>query len=276
MKKTKLRDLRLIAGISVFAMIALSAIFAPFLSSYTPGKMDITQRLLSPNTHHWLGTDLQGIDIWTSLLYGGRISLGITGVTVLVTTSFGSMIGLFSGYFGGWIEQILMRLIDILIAFPGIILTLTVATILPPTYFSLVFTLSLTGWIGSARLVRGEVLSLKEREYILAARALGNHPLKILFHHLFPATFPLLMTQMTTSIAGVLLVESGLSFLGLGPRGSVPTWGQLLGEGRTVIVELPILSIAPGMSIFLIVFSINLIGDSLRDRFNPKQIDRSA
>ncbi len=269
MKLEKFKNIRLMIGLTLLLMIVSGALFASLATPYLPGKMDISQRLLSPSPEHWLGTDLKGIDVWTSLLYGARMSLGISFLTVLITTTLGGWVGLFSGYFGGWPEQLMMRLIDIFMAFPGMILTLTVAALLPPTYFSLIFTISLTGWIGPARLVRGEVLSLKERDYILAAKALGNPPLRILFRHLCPALFPLLMTQITTSIAAVILVESGLSFLGLGPHGMVPTWGQLLSEGRTVIAESPVLAIAPGMSIFIVILSVNLITDALRDQFDP-------
>ncbi len=163
-----------------------------------------------------------------------------------------------------------MRSIDILMAFPGMILSLALTTLLTPTYSSLVIAISMTGWIGPARLIRGEILRLKEREYIIAAQALGATPVALIFRHLLPALFPLIFTQMATSISSVILIESGLSFLGLGPRGNIPTWGQLLSEGRTVIIESPLLAIAPGLAIFIFILSVNLIGDSLRDQFDPK------
>ncbi len=245
--------------------IILAALFAPLLTSFIPGKVDITQRLLPPSPEHWLGTDLKGIDIWTSLLYGARISLMVSFFTVLITTTVGGCLGLLAGYLGGWFEQILMRLIDVLMAFPGMILTLSFAAVLVPSYFSLIFSIALTGWMETARIIRAEVLSLKEREYILAARALGAPTGSLLFKHILPALLPLLLTQVTASVASVIRIESGLSFLGLGPHGLVPTWGQLLSEGRTVILESPLLSIAPGLSIFLLLLSVHLIGDSLNN-----------
>jgi len=262
--KTK-HDVRLIVGAVILLIIIGVAVFAPLWTHYPAGRMDIRQRLLPPSSEHWLGTDLKGIDIWTSLLYGARISLSISFVTVLISTVIGSSLGLLAGYYRGWVEQILMRWIDILLAFPGMILSLTLATFMVPTYFSLVLAISLTAWIGPARLVRGEILSLREREYVVAAHALGVSPVSLLFKHLFPSVLPIIFTQMTTSISGIILIESGLSFLGLGPKGKIPTWGQLLSEGRTVITESPILAIAPGLAIFLVVFSVNLIGDALRD-----------
>lgn len=264
-------DLRFIVGSSILLMIFITAFCAPFWTGDSPSQMDITQRLLPPSSGHWLGTDLRGIDVWASVLFGARISLTISFVTVFISTFLGSTLGLLAGFYGGWFEQVLMRLIDVLMAFPGMILSLALTTLLAPTYMSLVLAISITGWIGSARLIRAETLSLREREYVLAAHALGAAPRNLIFQHLLPALFPLIFTHMATSISGIILLESGLSFLGLGPKGNFPTWGQLLNEGRTVIIESPLLTIAPGSAIFLLILSVNLIGDSLRDRFDPKQ-----
>ncbi len=262
-----------ILGIFLFVCLISAVCFAPFLTHEIPGTIDISQRLLPPSLSHWLGTDLKGIDLWTSLLYGGRLSLMISFTVVCISTVIGTSLGLIAGYYyTGWFDQILMRCIDVLIAFPGMILTLVLASILAPTSWSLILTISLTAWIGPTRLIRGEVLRLREREYIVAAQALGVRDGYLLIRHLLPALFPLIFSKITTSIASVILIESGLSFLGLGPRGKIPTWGQLLSEGRTVIMEAPLLTIAPGMAIFLMILSINLIGDELRHRFDPKQV----
>ncbi len=265
-------DIRLKLSIFILSWIVGAAIFAPGLTFYSPGFMDITQRLLPASQNHWLGTDLKGIDVWTSMLYGARVSLSVGVITAAFSTLLGSTLGFLAGSYRGWFEQVLMRLIDILMAFPGILIILTITTLIDPTYLSLVVVISVTDWIGSARLVRAEVLGLKEREHILAAQALGVSPIQLIWRHMLPPLLPLIFTQATQSLSGVILVESSLSFLGLGPRGKVPTWGQLLSEGRTVIVESPLLAIAPGFALFIVIFCVNLIGDSLRDQWDPKSL----
>ena len=213
---------------------------------------------------------MKGIDVWTSLLFGARISVGISFITVTLSTGVGILLGLLAGFYGKWFEKLLMRLIDVLMAFPGILLALTITTLMPPSFWTLILAISCTGWIGVTRLVRGEVLALKEREFVVAAKALGAHPITILTRHIFPQLMPIVVTHMALSYSAVIIVESSLSFLGLGPRSISPTWGQLLSEGRTVILQSPTLAIAPGVAIFLLVISLNLLGDAFRDHFDPK------
>ena len=265
-RKKPFKHTRLILGGATLSLLIGAALLAPLLTKYPPGIMDISQRLLPPSSHHWLGTDLKGIDLWTSLLFGARQSLFISSASVLISTLLGTCLGLIAGYYGKFWEQVIMRTIDVLVAFPGILLPLILCTLVPPSFMTLVFTLSITGWIGPARLVRGEILSLKQREFVTAAHAIGASPSSVLFKHLFPHVLPILLTQMTLSFSSVIIIESSLSFLGLGPRTQVPSWGELLSDGRTVMGQSPLLALAPGLALFLVIVSVNLITDSLRSQ----------
>jgi peptide/nickel transport system permease protein len=233
--------------------------------------MDITLRNLPPSSEHWLGCDLNGRDIVTSMLYGARISLYIAFLTVVLSTTFGLFIGLISGYKLGWIDTILMRSVDIVMAVPGILVAMVLAGLMGSSVNNIAFAIAATGWTSSARIVRGQVLTVREREYVQASRALGARDWRLIFKHILPATLTPLIVHGTFSLSGVIIVESSLSFLGLGAQEGSPTWGALLGQGRTVLTEAPHLSIAPGIAIMLIVLALNFVGDASRDILDPKQ-----
>lgn len=258
-------------GTGVILLFLCAAIFAPLLAPCQPGEMDIANRLLPPSPAHWFGFDSNGADVLTSMLYGARTSLYIGLLSTLCSLAVGVPLGLFAGYKRGFLDAVFSRTVDVLMAFPGILLALALTSVLGPNVHNIVFAILATGWIASARLVRGQVLSIREREYVLASKALGGGTWWIVLKHIFPSTWSLLVVQATYSLSGVILIEASLSFLGLGPQEGSPTWGALLDQGRTVLAEAPHLSIIPGGAIMLLVLALNLLGDTLRDRIDPRK-----
>jgi len=252
-----------------FTLIGAS-IFAPLLSPTDPDDMDITLRLVPPNSQDWFGRDLNGSSVLTAMLYGGRTSLYISFITVFLSVTVGAGIGLIAGYKRGIIDSILMRIVDLLMAFPGILLAMALAAFMGPSLNNVIFAIAATGWTSSARLVRGQALSVREREYVTASKALGANDLRVIVKHVFPATLSPLVVQATFSLSGVIVTESSLSFLGLGAQDGAPSWGAMLSQGRNVLTEAPYLSIFPGLAIVLIVIALNFIGDALRDILDPK------
>lgn len=264
------KQLKLNFGLAVIVLMGLLALCAPWFSNISPDDVDISRRLLAPGPKYWLGCDLDGADIWTSLLYGARTSLYIGIVTCVFTLSLGIAIGTLSGYAGGWIDQTIMRFTEVLLAFPGILFALVLTTFLGPSIHHIVLAMSATGWIGSARLVRGLVLTLKEREHVHASRALGASHFRTATTHILPLMVPHLLIYGTFSLSGVILTEASLSFLGLGPQSGPPTWGALLAQGKNVLIEAPHVTVAPGLMLMLLVLGLNLLGDALRDILDPK------
>lgn len=264
------QDPRFVIAGAILVIVGFIAIAAPWIAPFGPEEMDISKRLASPNHRHWLGCDLNGADVLTSLLYGAQVSLYVGFLTVFLSVTLGTVLGAISGYFGGWTDVVLMRIVDILLAFPGILLAMVLATVLGPSIHNVVLAISATGWISAARLVRGQVLSIREREFVVANRALGGSIPRTLFFHVLPSVIPHLIVHSSFSLSGVILVESSLSFLGLGPQGGTPTWGALLSQGQTVLTEAPFLAVSPGIAIMVIVLSLNFLGDSLRDALDPK------
>lgn len=269
------RNPRLMGGGFFLVVIILSALLAPWLAPGEPDAYDIVYRLQGPGFAHgpmgWLGFDLNGGSVLTAMLYGARTSLYISFLTVIISITLGTTIGLLAGFFRGWVDGVLMRTVDLLMAFPGILLAMAMAALLGPSVHNVVFAIAATGWTSSARLIRGQALSLREREYVVAAQAMGAKTSRLLFLHVFPATLSPLIVQATFSLSGVIIVEAGLSFLGLGAQDGAPSWGALLGQGRTVLTEAPYLSIVPGVAIAVLVLSLNFVGDALRDLLDPKQ-----
>jgi peptide/nickel transport system permease protein len=282
-RRTPLQDLgyrasrnpRLLGGGFFLFVIILSALGAPWIAPGEPDAYDIVDRLQSPGFSNgsigWLGFDLYGGSVLTAMLYGARTSLYISFLTVIISISLGTFIGLLAGFFRGWVDAVLMRIVDLLMAFPGILLAMALAALMGPSVHNVVFAIAATGWTSSARLIRGQALSLREREYVLAAQAMGAKISRLLLFHVFPATLSPLIVQATFSLSGVIIVEAGLSFLGLGAQDGAPSWGALLGQGRTVLTEAPYLSIVPGLAIAILVLSLNFVGDALRDLLDPKQ-----
>ncbi|NNF98775.1 MAG: ABC transporter permease [Desulfobacteraceae bacterium] len=257
-------------GAVIIAVFALAAIFAPWLAPYNPYDMRLAEQLSLPTLEHFMGQDANGVDIFSRLMHGARISLSVGVIVVLISGTIGITMGLVSGYYGGWPDTILMRLVDILMAFPGLLLAIALVSVLGPNILNVVIALTVLGWVSFARLVRGQVLSVKEREYIQAARTSGQSDARIMVVHIFPNILSPVIVQATFSVAGVIIAESSLSFLGLGAPPGTPSWGAMLSEGKQVILEAPHVSIFPGLAIMLVVMAFNFLGDGLRDRFDPK------
>jgi len=262
---------RFVFGLVVLGLTFFAAISAPWLAPYPLGESELVDRLCTPSAAHPFGCDMDGQDILTQMLYGSRISLYVAFLTVGLSLGIGAMLGLISGYARGWFDLVLMRLVDIFMAFPGILLALTLTAILGPSFYTVVFSIAATGWTSTARLVRGQVLSVREREFVQASRALGAGSGRLIFKHILPAILSPLVVHATFSLSGVIIVEAGLSFLGFGARDAALTWGGLLGQASQVELDQAVhLALIPGLAIFLLVMALNLMGDALRDALDPR------
>jgi peptide/nickel transport system permease protein len=257
------------AGFVLIALLVLAALIGPWITPHDPGQVNLGAVLEGPSTDHWLGQDELGRDMFSRLVVGARASALVGFVVIFISVVVGTFIGLVAGYLGGIVDQIVMRIIDVLLAFPGILLAIAVAGILGPSLGNVIFALSLLGWTGFARLVRGQVLTLREREYVLAARSYGASTPRILWRHILPGVMAPILVQATFGMAGVILAEASLSFLGLGPQ-DMPTWGAMLSSGVDYLLFAPHISIAPGVAIMLTVLAFNFLGDALRDRLDPR------
>lgn len=257
-------------GTLIVGGIASLGLLSPWIAPYDPMDISLPNELCSPSKMHWFGCDSNGTDIFSIILYGAKISLEV-GVTVtLISVLIGLVFGSVAGYFGGWKDALLMRILDIIFAFPGILLAIGMASMLGPSKRNLILCLVLTSWAGYARLVRGEVLSLRNVEYIEAARALGAPTLRIFLLHLWPNILTPLMVSATFGIGGTILAEASLSFLGIGMPPGTPSWGSLLSFGRDVLLEAPHVAMFPGIFIILSVLGFHLLGEGIRNRFDPK------
>lgn len=257
-------------GIIFLAVVCILAIFAPFITSYDPYAIDLPQKLAKPSIHHIFGCDSNGGDIFTRLLYGARISLCIGFTVVVISGTLGVFIGLCAGFYGGVVDAVLMRIVDILLAFPGLLLAIALVAVTGPSIANVIFALSVLGWVPFARLARGQVLTVRERDYIKSAQISGQSHLRIMTVHIFPNILAPIIVQATFAIASVIISESSLSFLGLGAPPGTPSWGAMLSAGKQVILMAPHVSLFPGLAIMLTVISFNLVGDALRDTFDPK------
>ncbi len=256
----------LLAGGFLVALAVLAA-FAPWIAPHDFAAQRLAEGLNGPSPEHWLGQDKLGRDVLSRLIWGARVSLLVGVATVLLSAVVGTLVGLVTGYLGGWVDQVGMRVLDIFLAFPGILLAIALTAVLGPGLVNVVVALSAFGWVSFARLVRGEVLSLREREYVLAARAVGASPGRIMFRHLAPGVAGPLIVKGSFSLAGAILAEASLSFLGLGPQ-TLPSWGGMLAEGAEFLGLAPHLSWSPGLALVLTVISFNVVGDWLRDRIS--------
>jgi peptide/nickel transport system permease protein len=260
----------LYAGVAVLILLALSSLLAPLLAPHDPLRQNLDQDLVAYSSDHPLGTDKLGRDILSRTIYGGRISL-LTGIaTVLISLAIGVLAGSLSGYFGGWLDLLLMRLVDILMAFPGILLAIALTAVLGPGLNHVILALCLIGWTGYARLVRGEILSLREREFVQAARGLGCPPKRIISRHLLPNLLPPLMIQATFGLAAAIVAEGSLSFLGLGVEPPTPSWGSMLNDGRQFLLVAPHLTTYPGLALMLTVLALNIVADTLQERLQSR------
>ncbi|HTE49296.1 MAG TPA: ABC transporter permease [Kofleriaceae bacterium] len=258
-------------GVGLIALFVLTALVGPLVAPDSPTHQDLDHILAGSSPDHWLGTDENGVDVLSELLHGARLALVISGVVVFLCATIGTALGIVAGYYRGVVEEVIMRTVDILLAFPGILLNITiVALIARPGVGVMIFALALNGWVGYARLARGQVLSLRERDYVTAARAMGARPARIMWRHIFPNLLSPIMVQMSFAFGGIVLVEASLSFLGLGPQVNY-TWGALLDQGTTYLWKTQRLALVPGIAIMLVVLGSNLLGDGLRDRFDPKR-----
>jgi len=254
------------AGACVVGLAVLAAVIGPWLVPYDPSAQELALRLEGPSRLHWLGLDELGRDILARVMSGARISLFVALVVVSVSASIGAVMGSLAGYYGGIVDEAISRVIDILLAFPGLLLAIALVAVLGPSLTNVVLALSLIGWVGYARVVRAQVLQAREFEYVAAARAIGAATPRILVRHVLPAALPALTVQATLGIGGAILSEAALSFLGLGVQSPTPSWGAMLNYGRVHVLDAPHLTVFPGLAIALVVLGLNLLGDSLRDR----------
>lgn len=252
----------------VLFIFVVAALFAG-LSPYDPDRMALGARTLPPDAAHWFGTDEYGRDYFTRALYGGQISLMVGFLAMLFSTLIGTVVGTVSGYFGGWLDNLMMRAVDILMAIPAFFLLLVVNAYLKPGMDNIILIISLLTWMNMSRLVRAETLSVKEREYVLYARSSGEHPLRIIVRHIIPGVLPTIIVAATLNIASAILMESTLSFLGLGVQAPAASWGSMLNNAQSYIGEASWLAMFPGILILLTVFSFNVLGDVFRTAFEP-------
>ena len=259
-----------VGGLVIIVIVFFIAIFAPFLSLYDPGKTDVSLKLKPPSSQHYLGTDQLGRDVFSRMLYGSQISLSVGFVAVGISILIGIMVGAMAGYKGGWVDSLLMRFVDIMLSFPSFFLILTVVAILRPNIYNVMIVIGITSWEGTARFVRAEFLSLRERDYVQAARALGVKDRRIIFRHILPNALAPVFVTASLGVASAILVEAGLSFLGFGVQPPAPSWGNILTEGRTYIFDAWWLTVFPGLAILITVLSFNLFGEGLRDAIDPR------
>ena len=270
MKKKLLKNKLFLFGLIVIGVLFCMAALAPVLSPYDPSKI-LSSSISGPSLQHWFGTDDLGRDLFSRVMWGAQISLTVGFIAVVISIVIGTLYGAFSGYFGGWIDEVLMRFVDVMLAFPSIFLILTIQALLTPNIYNVMIVIGLTSWMGVARLVRAEFLSIKERQYVEAARAIGCSPLRIIFRHILPNALSPVIVAATLGMAGAILTESALSFLGMGVQPPTPSWGNLLMDSQAYLFDAPWLSIIPGLFILLAVLSLYFIGEGLREAFNPKE-----
>ncbi len=259
-----------LAGAAAILLLIAAAAAAPWLSPADPLEQDLPGRLSPPSAVHWMGTDDLGRDVFSRILHGTRVSLSVGVVAVGLSVLIGATVGLLAGYRGGWTDGVLMRLVDVLLCFPTIFLILMVIAFLEPNILNVMAVIGLTSWMGLARLVRGESLSLREREFIQAARAVGVSQARLLFVHLLPNVISPVLVAATLGVGGAVLTESALSFLGLGVQPPVPSWGNMLTAGKDYIHVAWWLSLFPGLAILFTVMAFNMLGEGLRDVLDPR------
>jgi peptide/nickel transport system permease protein len=258
------------AGALLIVVLFLVSLLAPFITPYGPDDLDLYHVLMPPSAAHWFGTDDLGRDVLTRVIYGARISLKVGFVAVGIAVAIGTVIGLVSGYYSGHLDNILMRVVDIMLCFPTFFLILAVIAFLEQSIWYIMIIIGLTGWMGVARLVRAEVLSLRERDYIMAVRALGAGDARIIFRHILPNALSPVLVSATLGVAGAILTESALSFLGIGVPPPTPSWGNILTSGKEYIEFAWWLTLYPGLAITVTVLAYYLVGEGIRDALDPR------
>ncbi len=258
-------------GLVITVALVLMAIFAPWIAPYDPITQTLAERLQPPGTAgHWLGTDDFGRDVWTRILFGSRITLYIVLLVVLTAPVAGLVIGTVAGYFGGWIDSVLMRITDIFLAFPKLILALALVAVLGPGMVNAVLAIALTSWPPYARVARAETLTVRNSDYIAAVKLQGAGPLRVIWGHVMPICLPSVIIRVTLDMAGVILTAAGLGFLGLGVQPPLPEWGLMISAGRKFLFEQWWVATMPGLAIFIVSLGFNLLGDGLRDVLDPR------
>jgi peptide/nickel transport system permease protein len=256
-------------------VMAVAAIAGPALTPFDPAEQQLVLRLAGPSWGHPFGLDELGRDILARVLAGARISFFVAIVVVTVSAFVGTFVGAVAGYFGGFVDDVIGRVTDTLLAFPGLLLAIALVAVLGPSLGNVLFALTIIGWVGYARLVRGQVLRAREFEYVQAARAIGARPARVLLRHVVPTALPAVVAQATLGMAGAILAEAALSFLGLGVQPPTPSWGTMLNGGRAHLLDAPHLTLFPGAAIAVLVLGFNFVGDGLRDLADPKGRQRS-
>jgi peptide/nickel transport system permease protein len=261
-----------LVGLCLLVLFGLAAIFAGNLSGYDPNRGDLTQLRAAPSVKHLLGTDSAGRDVVARLLFGARISMTVGIVSVSISAAIGTLIGLEAGYVGAWVDNLLMRFTEVIMTFPVLFSVIVLVALVGPNVFNVILVIGVLGWTGLARLVRGQVLSLRETDYVIAARATGASDWRILLIHILPGVLPYVMVASTLGMASAILTEAALSFLGLGVQIPISTWGNMLysAQSLTVLQDMPWLWIPPGAAIALSVLAANFLGDGLRDALDPR------
>jgi peptide/nickel transport system permease protein len=260
------------AGLIVMLLLYAVTLLTPLIAPFDPAAQGdiVATRYLPPSLENPMGTDKFGRDILSRVLYGARISLTIGFIAMGIGVTLGTVIGALGGYFGGVVDSVLMRFADMMLSFPRLVLLIVIIALFDPTIFLVVMVLGLTGWMGIARIVRGEVLSLREREFVQAARALGMNDLRIIVRHIIPNTLAPVIVFATLGIGNTILVEAGLSFLGLGVQPPTPSWGNMIADGRDALITAWWIATFPGLAIVFTVIAFNLLGDGLRDALDPR------
>lgn len=267
-------DRRAYFGAGVIVLLVLLAIFAPLVARHDPTGVDLINSLEPPSISHWLGTDVQGRDVWARLVYGARISLTVGIVSQGIALSLGVLLGLIAGYYGRWVDETVMRLADVTLAFPTLLLLIALVAALQPSLTVVFVTIGIVGWAGMARIVRGQVLVVRELEFVQAEQALGARDTRVLLLHVLPSVVAPVVIAATLGVAGAIIAESSLSFLGLGVQPPTPSWGAMIADGRDLyqLRHAPWTSVFPGLAIGAAVLGFNLLGDALRDALDPRTL----
>lgn len=262
------------ASLIIILFLAVLAVFAPYIAPYDPLEINVDNILQPPSLDHPLGTDLLGRDVLSRMIYASRISLEVSLVAVGLSLMIGVVLGAIAGYFGGWVDLIICRFIDIMLCFPTIFLVLAMVAYLEPSIVTIMVVIGATSWMGLARLVRAEILSLKERDFVLIAKTYGASSLRILFKHLIPNALPPILVSASLGLGQAILIESALSFLGIGVQPPTPSWGNMLIDGKETLEVAWWLSFYPGMAILITVLAFTILGETLQEILNPKRKER--
>lgn len=270
MMRFLLRNPMTLAGLTVISVLMIVAVFAPWIASHDPLQQDLARALQAPGAAHWFGTDEYGRDVFSRLVYGSRITLYIVLLVTVIVGPIGLLIGTVSGYFGGWVDSLFMRITDIFISFPSLVLALAFIAALGPGLEHAVIAIALTAWPPIARLARAETLSLRNADFVVAVKLQGGSPLRIIGRHIIPMCLSSVIIRLTMNMASIILTAAALGFLGLGAQAPLPEWGAMISSGRRYMLESWWLVAAPGATIMLVSLAFNLLGDGLRDVLDPR------